>query len=139
MAPVSQAVSPGPAPCGPGTSSRRRGGGRKGALATQQVICPALPDWCHAQYRSLFQLGVLLTCDADAAEAVVLGCSTALHRLRKRPQTEDDALPHLRRLVARSWRPGITISRRQQAAPRGAGPPGCTGTPHGAPWPKARV
>jgi DNA-directed RNA polymerase specialized sigma24 family protein len=57
----------------------------------------------HAQYRSLFRLAVSLTGDADAAEAVVRDSLAALYRLRKRPQTEDDAVPCLRRLlVARS-------------------------------------
>ena len=78
---------------------RRRGGERQGAPATQQDICPALSDLYHAQYRSLFPLTVLLTGDADAAKAVVLDSFAALHRLRKVPQTEDDALPHLRRLL----------------------------------------
>jgi DNA-directed RNA polymerase specialized sigma24 family protein len=49
----------------------------------------------HAQYRSLFRLAVVLTGDADAAEAVVPDSFAALHRPRKRPQTPDDALPHL--------------------------------------------
>src|ERR1700724_4172991 len=49
------------APCGPVTSSRKRGAGRKGAPATQQDICPALSDLYNPQYRSLFRLAVLLT------------------------------------------------------------------------------
>jgi hypothetical protein len=117
---------------------RRRGGERKGAPATQQDICPALSDVYHAQYRSPIRLTVLLTGDADAAEAVVLDSFAALHRLRKRPQTEDDALPHLRRLlVARS-----RLARHHhlwdgsRRPPAGAGLPGCTGTPHGAPRPE---
>jgi hypothetical protein len=90
------------APCGPVTSSRKRGAGRKGAPATHD-ICPALSDLYHAQYQSLFRLAVLLTGNADVAKAVVLDSFAALYRPRKRPQTEDDALPPLRRrLVARS-------------------------------------
>jgi hypothetical protein len=59
------------APCGPVTSSRKRGAGRKGAAATQQDICPALSDLYNAQYQSLFRLAVA-DGNADAAEAVVL-------------------------------------------------------------------
>jgi len=95
----------------------------------------------HAQYRSLFRLAVLLTGDAGAAEAVVLDSFAALYRLRRRPQTEDDALPHLRRiLVARS-----RLARHHhlwdgsRRPPAGAGLPGCTGTPREAPRPKARA
>jgi DNA-directed RNA polymerase specialized sigma24 family protein len=137
-APVTRSGEPSPAPCGPVASLRRRGGERKGAPATQQDICPALSDLYHAQYRSLFRLAVLLTGDADAAEAVVLDSFAALCRLRKRPQTEDDALPHLRRLlVARS-----RLARHHhlwdgsRRPPAGAGLPGCTGTPHGTPRPE---
>jgi hypothetical protein len=87
---------------GPVTSSRERGAGRKVAPA-MHGICPALSVMHHAQCRSVFRLAVLLTGDADAAEAVALDSLAASHRPRKRPQTEDDALPHLwRLLVARS-------------------------------------
>lgn len=57
------------------------------------------------------------------------------YRLPKRSQTEDDGLPHLRRLLVvrsllarhhRLW----DGSRRPQG---GAGPPACTGTRHKAP------
>ncbi len=91
------------APCGPLTPSRKRGAGRKIAPATQPYIRPALSDLYHAQYRSLFRLAVLLTGVDGPAEAVVRDSLAALYRLRKRPQTEDDAVPYLRRLlVARS-------------------------------------
>jgi hypothetical protein len=87
---------------GPVTSSRKRGAGRKAAPAMHD-ICPALSVMYHAQYRSPFRLAGSLTGDADAAEAAVLDSFAALYRPRKRPQTEDDASPHLRRLmVARS-------------------------------------
>jgi hypothetical protein len=83
---------------GPVTSSRKRGAGRKVAPAMHD-ICPALSVMYHAQYRSLFRLAGLLTGNAGAAKAVMLDSFAALYR----PQTEDDALPHLRRpLVARS-------------------------------------
>jgi hypothetical protein len=112
------------APCGPVTSSRKRGAGRKGAPATQQAICPALSDSYNPQYRSLFRLAVLLTGDADAAEAVVLDSSCRVVRLRKRPQTEDDALPHPRRLLGGpvTAGPASPSLGRQLAAPgRGRG------------------
>ena len=51
-----------------------------GAPATQPDVCPALSDLYHAQYRSLFRLAVLLTGDADAAEAVVLDSFSASQR-----------------------------------------------------------
>jgi hypothetical protein len=89
---VTRSGEPSSAPCGPVASLRRRGGERKGAPATQQDICPALSDLYRAQSRSLFPPTVLLTGDADAAEVVVLDSLAALHRLRKRPQTEHDAL-----------------------------------------------
>jgi hypothetical protein len=110
------------APSGPVTAPRKRGAGRNGAPATHD-ICRALSDLYHVQYRSLFRLAVLLTGNADATEAVALDSFAALYRLRKRPQTEDDTLPHLRRLlVARS-----RLARHHrlwdgsQAAPRGGG------------------
>jgi hypothetical protein len=118
---------------GPVTSSRKRGAGRKVAPA-MHGICPALSVICHAQYRSLFRLAVLLTGDAGAAEAVVLDSFAALYRPRKRPPTGDDALPHLRRLlVARSrlarhhhlW----DGSRRPRS---GGGAARCISTPHKA-------
>ncbi len=110
------------APCGPVTSSRKRGAGRKGAPATQQDICPALSDLHNAQYRSLFRLAVLLTGNADAAEAVVLDSFAALSRLRKRPQTEDDALPHLAATAGGPVTAGQASLGRQEAAPgRGRG------------------
>jgi DNA-directed RNA polymerase specialized sigma24 family protein len=125
--------------CGPVTSSRTRGAGRKGAPVTQQDICLALPDLYHAQYRSLFRLAVLLTGDADTAETVVLGSFAALYRRRKRPRTEDDALPQLwRLLVARS-----RLARYHhlwdgsRQPPAGAGLPGCAGTPHEAARPES--
>jgi hypothetical protein len=91
------------APCGPLTPSRKRGAGRKSAPATQPYIRPALSDLYHAQSRSLFRLAVLLTSVDGPAEAVVRDSVAALYRLRKRPQTEDAAVPHTRRLlVARS-------------------------------------
>jgi hypothetical protein len=69
------------------------------------------------------RLAVLLIGDAYTADAVVLDSFAALHRLRKRPQPEDDDLPHLRRLVARSRLAASPSMGRQQAAPRGAGLP----------------
>jgi hypothetical protein len=114
------------APCGPVTSSRKRGAGRKGAPATQQDTCPALSDLYNPQYRSLFRLAVLLTGDADAAEAVVLDSSC-----RVVPPAEAPA-DRGRRLAApaatagwpgHGW-PGITISRTAAGGPgAGAGPP----------------
>jgi DNA-directed RNA polymerase specialized sigma24 family protein len=124
------------APSSPETSLRKHGAGRKGVPGTQPDICPALSDLYHAQYRSLFRLAVLLTGDADAAEAVVVDSFAALYRPRKRPHTEGDALPHLRRLlVARSrlakhhhfW----DGSRRPRK--EGAGPPDCLGIPDETP------
>jgi len=72
----------------------------------------------HAQYRSLFRLAVLLTGDADAAEP---WCWTPLPRCTAcgAPAAEDDALPHLRRLlVAGQGRPAITISGTAAGGPR---------------------
>jgi len=90
------------APYGPVTSSRKHGAARKAGPAIHD-ICPARSVICRVQYRSLVRLAVLLTGDAGAAEAVVLDSFAALHCPRNRPQTKDDALPHLRRLlVARS-------------------------------------
>jgi DNA-directed RNA polymerase specialized sigma24 family protein len=132
---VTRSGEPSPAPCGPAASSRRRGGERKGAPATQSAICPALSDSYHAHYQSLFRLAVLLTGDADAAEAVVLDSFAAVYRPRKRPLAEDDALPYLRRLVVARSR----LARHHhlwngsRQPPAGAGLPGCTGTPHEAP------
>jgi len=112
------------APRGPVTSSRKRGARRKSVPATQQDICPALSDLYNPQYRSLLRLAVLLTGDADAAEAVVLDSSC-----RVVPPAEAPA-DRRRRLAApaatagwpgHGW-PGITTSRRQLAAPgRGRG------------------
>jgi len=68
-APVTRGGEPSPARCGPVTSSRWRGGERKGAPATQpDWHLPTLSDLRHAQYRLLFRLAVFLTGDADAAE-----------------------------------------------------------------------
>jgi hypothetical protein len=64
-APVTRTGEPSPARCGPVASSRRRGGGRKGAPARSRT-CARLCRICTAQYRSLFRLAVLLT--GDAAE-----------------------------------------------------------------------
>ena len=124
------------APCGPVTSSRKRKAGEKGAPATHD-ICPALSDLYHAQYQSLFRLAVLLTGNADAAEAVVLDSFAALYRLRKRPQTED-ALPHPRRPLVAWSRPARHHhlwdgSRRPRP---GGGAACCTSTPHKAPRPE---
>jgi hypothetical protein len=61
-----------------------------------------------------------------------------LYRLRKRPQTEDDALPHMRPLLVagQGWS-GIAISGTAAGGGRrGPGLPGCTGTPHEAPPPE---
>jgi len=106
------------APCGPLTPSRKRGAGRKSAPATQPYIRPALSDLYHAQYRSLFRLAVLLTGVDGPAEAVVRDSVAALYRLRERPQTEDDAVPYLRRLLVagHGW-PGI-ISGTAAGGPR---------------------
>jgi len=66
---VTRGDEPSPARCGPVASSRWRGGGRKGAPATQpDKHLPALSDVCHARYRLLFRLAVSVTGDADAAE-----------------------------------------------------------------------
>jgi len=121
------------APCGPLTPSRKRGAGRKIAPATQPYIRPALSDLYHAQYRSLFRLAVLLTGVDGPAEAVVRDSLAALYRLRKRPQTEDDAVPYLRRLlVARSRLARHHLWDGSRRPPAGAGPSGCTGTAHEA-------
>ena len=81
---MTRSGEPSPARCGPVASLRRRGGECKGAPATKQDICPALSDFYHAQYRSLFRLVVLLTGDADAAEAVVLDSFPAISQYQPR-------------------------------------------------------
>lgn len=79
------------------------GAGSRGAPVARRDIGPPLADLYEARYPSLYRPAVLLTCDADVAEAVVPDCFAALYRLRRRPQTESDAMAYLRRLlVARS-------------------------------------
>ncbi len=126
-APVTRAVSPA---WHPAAHSRRRANAERGgraAPATQPYIRPALSDLYHAQYRSLFRQAVLLTGVDGPAEAVVRDSVAALYRLRKRPQTEDDAVPYLRRLLVagHGW-PGIISGTAAGGPPAGAGPSGCT-------------
>jgi hypothetical protein len=124
------------APCGPVTSSRKRGAGRKGAPATQQDICPALSDLYNAQYRSLFRLAVLLT-----------GTLTPRRRWCWTPLPRCPACASARRRRAtpcRTWR-RLLVARSRLARhlwdgrrrPRGGGgAASCTGTPHDAPRPE---
>src|SRR5215470_5429183 len=83
---VTRTGEPSPVRRGPVASSRRRGGGRKGAPAAQPDVCPALPDLYHAQDRSLFRSAVLLMGDAVAAVPWYRDSFAASYRLRKRPQ-----------------------------------------------------
>ena len=100
--PVTRGGEPSPARCGPVTSSRWRGGERKGAPATQpDKHLPALSDLCHAQYRLPFWLAVLLTDDADAAEA---WCWIALPRRT--------ACGNARRRRTMPCRPGFTVGHQ---------------------------
>ena len=59
-------------------------GSARALWPTQPDVCPALSDFYHAQYRSLFRLVVLLTGDADAAEAVVLDSFPAISQYQPR-------------------------------------------------------
>ena len=115
------------------TWSRKRGAGRKVAPAMHD-ICPALSVMYHTQYRSLFRLAMLLTGDADAAEAVVLDSFAALYRPRTLPKTGDDASRHLRRLlVARSRLARHHISGTAAGGPvAGGGAARCINTRHKA-------
>jgi hypothetical protein len=116
--------------CGPVTSSHKRGAGRKGAPATHD-IGPARSALHHAQYQSPFRLAVLLAGNADAAKAVVPDSFAGLYRLRKRPQREDDALPHLRRsLVAWSRLARHHLWDGSRRPRPGGGAACCTGAPH---------
>jgi hypothetical protein len=128
------------APCGPVTSSRKRGAGRKGAPATQQDICPALSDLYNAQYRSLFRLAVLLT-GALTPMPRRRWCWTPLPRgpacgSARRPRTTPC------RTRGDCWVARLRLARHHHLKdgswrPRGGGGAACcTGTPYEAPRPE---
>ncbi len=62
------------------------------------------------------RLAVLLTGDADVAEAVARDSLAALYRLRKRPQKEDVAVPYMRRLPTARSRLAVTVALRRLPA-----------------------
>jgi hypothetical protein len=118
---------PSPARCGPVTSSRNEEGGARAPRPRSRTSAGSA-GLCHAQYRSLFRPTALLTGDADAAERGA-GFLCPPYRVRKRPPTQDDALPHLRRpLAARS-----PLARHHHLWERSRRPPSGARTALGAP------